>query len=291
MAKVKDYVKLQEYIELSTNNNEFVVFDIETTGTKVIKGDMITQISALKIKDNKVIDKFSEYVNPQKIIKIDETLPVSKENTDKIVDIKLSQKIIDLTGITDDILIDKRNIYEVLPDFLDFVGDCIVVAQNGNFDVGFIEYLSMEIDREFPNKLIDTVELGRYLYPSLSNHKLPDLASVTNVIQLHHHDADDDTRVTMEIFIKMRNLLLKEKGIKVIEEKPLFNILEIKSNEEKKIIYLKTSIGNIGYDRTKKCWLKGKNITINLDSTLIEETILKIYPKYKSIDEFVLYNK
>lgn len=268
MAFIKSPELLQKYIELSVNNKKFVVFDIETTGLKVLEGDKITQISAIKIENGKIIGKFSEYVNPEQ---------------------KLSKKIIELTGITDEILQDKETIEKVLPRFLDFVGDCIVVAHNGSFDVGFIEFFAFDVQREFNNELIDTVELARYLFPKSKNHKLDTLCTLLNVVQLQHHNADDDTRVLMECFVLMRKLLLKEKGID--EDKPLFTINKIQKNHIKSIIMVYTSIGSLGYDLANKRWLKGKDVTIQLTTKEIEENLLKNIRKCKTMDDFILFYK
>ena len=94
----------------------FVVFDIETTGFSNTN-DKITEIGAVKIENFKVVDKFSELINPQKDI---------------------SYKIQELTGITNDMVKDKPTIDEVLPKFIEFIGDSVLVAHNAEFDMSFI---------------------------------------------------------------------------------------------------------------------------------------------------------
>ncbi|MBQ6632105.1 MAG: PHP domain-containing protein, partial [Romboutsia sp.] len=94
----------------------FVVFDIETTGFSNTN-DKITEIGAVKIQNFKVVDRFSELINPQKDI---------------------SYKIQELTGITNDMVKDKPTIEEVLPKFIEFIGDSVLVAHNAEFDMSFI---------------------------------------------------------------------------------------------------------------------------------------------------------
>lgn len=128
-------------------NTTFVVFDIETTGFNPIR-DEIIEIGAVKVKDFKIIDRFSALINPQKII---------------------SNEIIKLTGITNEMLIDKPKIDVVLPKFLEFIGDAPVVAHNAKFDTGFIREKSKNLNLNFENTIIDTLTLSRWLLPDLKN--------------------------------------------------------------------------------------------------------------------------
>ena len=135
-------------------SQSFVVFDIETTGFSSTN-DKITEIGAVKIENYKVVDRFSELINPEADI---------------------SYKIQELTGITNDMVKDKPTIEEVLPRFLEFVGDSVLVAHNADFDMGFIAQKSRQLGLEFNNKSVDTLMLGRILLPHLKRHRLDDIA-------------------------------------------------------------------------------------------------------------------
>ncbi|CEO26834.1 PolC-type DNA polymerase III [Paraclostridium sordellii] len=173
----------------------FVVFDIETTGFSNTN-DKITEIGAVKIENFKVVDRFSELVNPE---------------------VDISYKIQELTGITNDLVSDKPTIEEILPKFLDFVGDSVLVAHNAEFDMGFISQKSREQGLEFKNKSVDTLTLARVLLPHLKRHRLNVIAKDLGIPLLNHHRAVDDAEATAHIFIKFLEML-KKQGVEVLSD-------------------------------------------------------------------------
>ncbi len=188
-----------EPIIVNPNNKSldqsFVIFDIETTGLSSRK-DKITEIGGVKIKDGKIIDRYSALINPE---------------------IPIPPKIVELTGITDDMVRDKPTINEVLPSFLDFIEDIPVVAHNATFDISFIKENCKNINYEFNNTIIDTLSLSRLLLPSLKRHKLNVLAKHFDIKLENHHRAVDDAEATAHIFIKLLSLL-KSRGINKLNE-------------------------------------------------------------------------
>ena len=162
-------------------DNEFVVFDIETTGLSQ-KTCKITEIGAVKIKSGKVVDRFSVFVNPET------TIP---------------EEIVKLTGITDEMVAHADKIDKVLPEFLNFIGDSLIIAHNADFDTGFIRAAANELNLEFNNCYLDTVALSRYLNPDLKAHKLDSLADFYGLGEFNHHRACDDAEMLSLIFIKM----------------------------------------------------------------------------------------
>ena len=177
-------------------DSEFTVFDIETTGLSKER-DQITEIGAVKIKDGKIIDKFSTFVNPK--------MPISEEITK-------------LTGITDEMVKDAHFIEQVLPEFMRFFGDGILVAHNASFDTGFIRKAA-EVHSlgEIDNTIIDTVELSRALLPELKKHKLDIVCEHLGVSLKGHHRAVNDAQATAEVFIKFIDMLAERKVINVDE--------------------------------------------------------------------------
>lgn len=172
-----------------------VVFDIETTGFGPVN-DRIIEIGAVKVAEGKIIDRFSTFVNPN---------------------IPIPFNIEKLTGINDDMVIGYPMIDVILPKFLEFCKDCMLVAHNASFDVGFIskkaEFLGIDIDFT----VMDTVALARILLPDLNKYKLNVVAKALGVSLENHHRAVDDAEATAEIFLKFVEML-KEKEIKTLEQ-------------------------------------------------------------------------
>ena len=168
-----------------TLSDEFTVFDIETTGLSSTK-DKITEIGAVKIRNGEIIDYFSSLINPE---------------------VPIPANIQELTGITDEMVKDAPTIDTVLPKFLDFVGNSVIVAHNANFDVAFIRNAAKNMSLSVNNTILDTLELSRLLFPSLSRHKLDIIAKHLGISLENHHRAVDDAKATSEIFIKCIDIL------------------------------------------------------------------------------------
>ncbi len=163
----------------------YVVFDLETTGFSPIK-DKIIEIGAVKVENGQITEKYSTFVNPR---------------------VPIPFQITQLTSITDQMVMDAPDIETILPEFLEFVGDAVLVAHNAGFDVGFIEQNCRYQDIVPDFTSVDTVGLARVLLPTLSKFKLNVVAKALNVSQEHHHRAVDDARVTAEIFVKFIKML------------------------------------------------------------------------------------
>lgn len=195
--------------------DEFVVFDIETTGLSKEK-EKITEIGAVRVKNGEILDSFSSFVNPEK---------------------PLSAEIIKLTGITDKMLCDAPTIHEVLPTFLSFVGESVLVAHNAAFDTGFIRIAAENIGLSIAtNTVLDTLELARSLLPELSKHKLNIVAERLGVSLEGHHRAVNDAQATAEIFIKFIHML-EEKEVHTLEE---VNVFSSRTINYKKLKYFHT---------------------------------------------------
>lgn len=191
-------------------DDTYVVFDIETTGLSKEK-EMITEIGAVKVADGKIIDRFSTFVNPQR--------PISAEITK-------------LTGITDDMVKDAPTIENVLPEFLKFCEDTVLVAHNASFDTGFIR---IAVERaglgELHHTIVDTLELARALLPELNKHKLDIVCEHLGVTLNGHHRAVNDAEATAEVFIKFLDMLA-EKKIFTLDE---INVLASRTVNYKKL--------------------------------------------------------
>lgn len=213
---------LTNHYNLSVENKDFVVFDIETTGLNKFQ-DKIIEFGAVKIRDGKIIEVFEEFVNPEMI---------------------LSDFTTELTGITNEMVSNAETIDIVLPKFIEFIDNCVIVAHNAEFDVGFIVAKTNENNINFKPLYMDTLYISRSLHPDFKNHKLDTLAKNYRVSLLNHHRASDDARATAEIFIKMLQEF-EEKGNpfdsninKIKTSLPVSNNMEYQN-----ILYAQNKIG------------------------------------------------
>ncbi|WP_010269461.1 PolC-type DNA polymerase III [Paenibacillus senegalensis] len=150
----------------------YVVFDIETTGLSVMENKII-EIAGVKMKNGEEIERFTRFVNPHE---------------------RIPYHITQLTNITDDMVVGAPELEDVLPEFVEFVGDAVLVAHNASFDMGFIQHKLKTIGHaELTNPALDTLEMARLLYPAMKNHRLNTLADKFKVSLENHHRAIDDS--------------------------------------------------------------------------------------------------
>src|SRR5699024_8305957 len=92
----------------------------------------------------------------------------------------------------------------VLRQFKEWVGDSVLVAHNATFDIGFLNqgYQAIDID-PIQQPVIDTLELARFLYPRLGNHRLNTLCKHLNIELVQHHRAIYDAEATGYLFWKL----------------------------------------------------------------------------------------
>ena len=163
----------------------FVVFDFETTGFNAGGADSIIEVGAVKIRNGEIIEKYDELINPGR---------------------PLPQKIIDVTNITDEMLKDKDNEENAIRRFIEWFGDCPMVAHNAKFDVSFLEMAYKKYNLgTFKNPVIDTLELSRTMDNTYARHSLSALVKRYDVPwdESAHHRGDYDAEGTALVFHKM----------------------------------------------------------------------------------------
>ncbi len=175
-------------------NDEFVVFDVETTGLSAER-DTIIEIGAVKIKDRKITDSFGTFVNPCRPI---------------------PENITNLTGIDDTMVASAPTIDTALKNFYEFIGDADLVAHNAKFDTSFIKNAAMRSSMDYHFACIDTLELARGLIKEIKNYKLDTLTKYFDISLKNHHRATDDAAATGEVFLKLCELL-DEKSVTEIK--------------------------------------------------------------------------
>ena len=174
-------------------DGSFVVFDIETTGLLKYR-DAITEIGAVRVENGEITDTYNQLINPERI---------------------LPEKIVEITGITDAMLADKPKIDEVLPEFLEFCGDSLLVGQNTDFDVGFIRENARRLGLHFDPIYLDTLPMARALFDDMGKFSLDKIARKLDIPAFNHHRASDDARATAQIFIKMYRMIMEEEGLDI----------------------------------------------------------------------------
>ena len=190
-------------------DTEYCILDIETTGLS-FRTEKITELGAVIYKNGEIIDEFECFVNPEK--------PIPEE-------------VVKVTNITDDMVKDAETIETILPKFLDFIGDRIIVAHNADFDVGFIKYNAEKIGIKLENTYIDTLRLAKDLFPDYKKYKLGIIAENLGIKVDVAHRALDDVITLTKVFKVMQNMLI-EKGAKTVED---INILESGKADFKKL--------------------------------------------------------
>ncbi len=178
-----------------TLGDDFVVFDIETTGFSPVNNRII-EIGAVKVCGGRVTERFSTFVNPQ--------VPIPFE-------------IEKLTSIRDDMVMDAPLIEEVLPKFLEFCQGCILVAHNAGFDMSFMLENARRQNLPMEHAYIDTVGIARVLLPNQAKHTLDAVAKTLNISLENHHRAVDDAECTAWIFVKLIQML-EEKDIHTLAQ-------------------------------------------------------------------------
>ncbi len=193
---VDDLKRIVENDKGQTLADNFVVFDIETTGFGPAN-DKIIEIGAIKVANGVLTEeKFSTFINP---------------------DIPIPFKIEQLTGITDEMVLEYPLIDVILPQFLEYCKGSVLVAHNASFDVGFITKKAEQLGIQTDFTVVDTVGMARSLLPNLSKFKLNIVAKELGISLENHHRAVDDAQATAEIFVKFI-AMLQEKEIKTLME-------------------------------------------------------------------------
>ncbi|NPA16694.1 3'-5' exonuclease [Persephonella sp.] len=172
---------------LTTDEAVFTVIDLETTGF-VPERDYIIEIAAIKFQGHLEIDRFWQLVRPD----IDFIPPY----------------ITELTGITNAMVIDQPKIEDVLPDFIRFIQDTILVAHNVKFDLSFLNYNArLYLGKTIKNPSICTDNLARRILPEIDSKSLEHVAYHLNIPYRQKHRAMSDAEVTMKVFEKMLQFL------------------------------------------------------------------------------------
>ncbi|MBR3898503.1 MAG: 3'-5' exonuclease [Bacilli bacterium] len=174
--------RLKKGKSLIEDLKDYTVVDIETTGLDW-NFNKILEISALKVRDRKVVSEFSKIINPH------EKIPYFIKN---------------LTGINDEMASNSEELIDVLMDFKEFLGNDIIVGHNVNFDINFLyDNFIKELNEPLTNDFVDTLKIARRLLKELNHHRLDDITDYFNIEARDKHRALNDCVLTNKIYLHM----------------------------------------------------------------------------------------
>lgn len=209
--------------------SDYIIFDIETTGLDS-SYDEVIEIGAIKVKNNKIVSKFNSLVKPKN---------------------EIDEYITELTGITNEMVKDAPTIEEILPDFMNYIGNDILIGHNVNFDINFIyDNLYRNKFDVLTNDFIDTMRISRKLLPELPHHRLIDLAKYFKIDSTNNHRSLKDCEITMNVYENLKEIAL-QKYDNVDEFKNAFKKHKKEGLRAKDIVSTNTEfdVDNLFYDK------------------------------------------
>lgn len=154
----------------------YVIIDLETTGLDP-SFDEIIELGAIRVRNGKAVDTYSKLVKPRNAV---------------------SDFISELTGITNEMLEDAAPIETLLPEYLDFLGEDIIVGHNVHFDINFLYDDKMRcIGLPLKNDFVNTIRISRRLFPDFKNHRLQTLVAELGIQVDTSHRALSDCQAVL----------------------------------------------------------------------------------------------
>lgn len=223
----------------NTLDDEFISFDIETTGLSA-EQDRMTEIGAVRIKNGEIADSFDIFVNPG---------------------MHIPAKITELTGITDEMVKDAPSEEEALRQFYEFCGEKpVLLAHNAAFDTSFMHAAAERHGMDFPYPYIDTLPMCRSMLKDIKNYKLDTVAKYLKLDPFNHHRACDDAAVLAKIFQNLLQRLKEDTGATRVKDintclaggnpkkiRPVHQIILVKNQTGLKNLYKLISYSHLDY--------------------------------------------
>ena len=178
---------------------DYVVIDLEMTGLNP-KTDKILELAAVRVRNGQEVAVYSRIVNPM---------------------VPLSEKITELTGITAEEAEAGALVEEAIAEFLEFLGEDVLVGQNVIFDYSFLKQWAVNHKKPLEKKAVDTLKLARAFLPAEQKKDLESLCAYFAVERVHAHRALDDARETAQIFEILKSLYANDETKNYFEPKEL----------------------------------------------------------------------
>ena len=235
-----------------TLDDEFVAFDIETTGLNAVN-DRMTEIGAVIFSGGTMKDEFNTFVDPGMHIPDD---------------------ITNLTGIKDSDVSGAPSEKEAMEKFLAFIGDRPIIAHNADFDTGFMAAACQRSGLRFSPVYLDTLALSQALLPELKRFKLDIVSNHLNLPKFNHHRATDDAMVVarmMDKFVPM----LKAQGARTVDDvETVYHKLKrtdvARSRHMILLVKNKTGLKNL-YEMVSQSYLKYFHKTPTIPKSLLTQ--------------------
>ena len=165
---------------MAVSKVNFVAFDFETTGLYAGQ-DSIVEFGAVKFLNAQVLESFGQLANPGRQIPADATR---------------------VSGITDAMVAGQPSVASILPEFMRFIGDSVLIAHNAGFDLGFLRTALDRANLAMPgNLVIDTQALAKKAFPGQKSYSLQNLAIFLKFPPNQAHRAVDDSLMCMKLFL------------------------------------------------------------------------------------------
>lgn len=181
-------LKSYDWVLKLPKDTVFTVFDTETTGLSP-ETCKIIEVGAIRFNYRGPISEMDSFMNPE---------------------CKIPPQVSAINHITDDMVSDAPTGAELMPKFLEYIGDTVLIAHNAKFD---IDMVNAELDRlgldRLKNRVIDTRWFAKDLFPDMPNFKLQTLAEQLKIDVKDAHRANDDSRVCMKLFLHCSRALLR----------------------------------------------------------------------------------
>ena len=161
---------------------DYVVIDLEMTGLNA-KTDAILEVGAVRVRDGRQTETYGAI------------LKCGRE---------LSERVVELTGITSEMAADGREPEEAMQEFFTFLGDDVLVGQNVIFDYSFLKQWSVNHGQTFERNAVDTLKLARRFLPAEQKKDLESLCACFGVKRENAHRAFDDAYETWQVYEALR---------------------------------------------------------------------------------------
>lgn len=190
--------------------NDYIVIDTETTGLDYDLCHLI-EVSAIHYVDGKKVDSYSSLIKPP-------LESIYDGDTGEMVEEYVDSYITELTGITNDMLAQAPDPEQVIPGFMRFIGNAVLIGHNVNFDVNFLYDAAEQCGLTLTNNFIDTLRISKKILPDLKRHRLKDVAEELGISHNGAHRAEADCEITAQCYEAMRARILTDSSEEEFEK-------------------------------------------------------------------------